>query len=70
MANDIPLASIERIIRNSSPSVDRVSAGATQFMAEEVVKYITNLTNAAIKYTNHAHRKTLNEDDIKAALGN
>ncbi|HEX55336.1 MAG: histone [Candidatus Altiarchaeales archaeon] len=62
---ELPLAPIERIMRNSG--ADRVSINAIRLTALEAEKYIETLTISAKKIANSCGRKTITPDDIRIA---
>ena len=60
---ELPLAAIERIIRNAG--AERVSMDAIVFMAEILEDYGTKLSKEAIELAKHAKRKTVKKEDVK-----
>jgi len=62
----IPYAPVGRLIR--SAGADRVSESAGIALAEILEEYGLEISIEAIKLAEHAHRKTVKEEDIKLAL--
>ena len=62
---DLPLAPIERIMRNTG--VERVSEDAVVALANILKDRAEELTEDAIALAKHAGRKTVTADDINLA---
>ncbi|HEY3274937.1 MAG TPA: histone family protein [Methanocella sp.] len=62
---ELPVASVDRIIRNAG--ADRVSEDAKEALAVILEEYGTKVSSEAIKLCKHAGRKTVKEEDIKLA---
>ena len=63
----LPIAPVERLIRNSG--ADRVSSDAARELADFLEKYAMEISGKALKYSKHAGRKTVTQEDIRLALG-
>ena len=63
---ELPLASVERIMRNAG--AERISINAIATMAEILEDYGTKLSKEAIELARHAKRKTVKKEDIKLAV--
>ncbi len=60
---ELPLAPVERIIRNAGAK--RVSADATKQLAKYLEEEATKIAEKAIKLCKNSKRKTVNAGDIK-----
>lgn len=63
MAN-LPIAPVERIIKENA---QRVSTSAAKALAEVLEEYGTEISLKAVKLARHAGRKTVTAEDIKLA---
>jgi len=63
--SELPLASIERIMRNAG--AERVSLDSVVTLAEILEDYGTKLSKEAIELAKHAKRKTVKKEDVKLA---
>lgn len=61
----VPLASMERLLRNAG--AHRVSEGSKRALKEALEDYAQSVGESAVKYAGHAGRKTVKEEDIKLA---
>jgi histone H3/H4 len=64
--NDLPLASVDRLIRKGG--AERVSEDAAQALADVLVKIGIEIGEQAAKFAKHAGRKTVSAEDIKLAV--
>jgi len=62
---ELPLASVERVMRNAG--AERVSMNAITIMGEILEDYGTRLSKEAIELAKHAKRKTVKKEDVKLA---
>ncbi len=62
---ELPLAPIDRIIRNGG--AERVSEEAREALAEVLEEYGVKVSEEAVKFAEHADRKTVKAEDIKLA---
>jgi len=62
----LPLAPVERIIRNAGAG--RVSEGARDALAEVLEEYGLEVSAEAIRLAKHAGRTTVKAEDIKLAV--
>ena len=60
---ELPLASVERIMRNAG--AERVSIIAIECMAEVLEYYGTKISKESIELAKHAKRKTFKKEDVK-----
>jgi histone H3/H4 len=65
MGDGLPLAPIDRLIRNSG--AERVSEDASQAMAKIIADFVEDISGQALKLAKHAGRKTITSDDILLA---
>jgi len=62
----IPLAAMERILKQAG--AERVSDKAKTAMKEVVEEIVEKISKDAIRYAEHAGRKTVKSEDIKLAV--
>lgn len=62
----LPLAPVERIIRNAGG--DRVSEGAGIELARKLEDYGLDVSREAVMLAKHAGRTTIKEEDIRLAV--
>lgn len=62
----IPLAAMERILKQAG--AERVSDKAKNALKEVVEEIVEKISKDAIRYAEHAGRKTVKSEDIKLAL--
>ena len=65
MSSEIPLAPLDRLIRNAGAS--RVSLSAANALREVIEDICDQINSRAIELCNHAKRTTVTEDDIRLA---
>lgn len=66
MVGELPIAPVERIIRNAG--AERVSEYAKKALAEAMEEYAEKVARKAIELARHAGRKTVKAEDVKRAL--
>jgi histone H3/H4 len=66
MSNTLPLASVERIIKEAG--IPRVSSDATRVIIEHAINEIKKVATTSYALTQHAGRNTLKDIDVNAAL--
>lgn len=62
---ELPLASVERIMRNAG--AERVSVNAIITMADILEDICRDISKEAIELAHHAKRKTVKKEDVKLA---
>ena len=62
----LPLAPVERVIRNAG--ADRVSEGAGIELAKVLEEFGLEVSHEAIELAKHAGRTTVKEEDIRLAV--
>ncbi len=62
----IPLASMEKVLRKSGAF--RVSDDAKTALKELIEKHAAEISMRAVKFANHAGRKTVKAEDIELAI--
>ena len=62
---ELPLASVDRVIRNGG--ADRVSEDAKAALAKILEEYGEKISAEAVKWAKHAGRKTIKAVDIEEA---
>jgi histone H3/H4 len=62
----IPLAAMEKIMRNAG--AERVSDDAKAALKALIEEKAVEISERAVKFANHAGRKTIKSGDIKLAL--
>ena len=65
MSSEIPLAPLDRLIRNAGAS--RVSLSAANALRDVIEDVCDKITTRAIELCKHAKRSTVTEDDIRLA---
>jgi histone H3/H4 len=65
---ELPVAPFERIMK--SVGAKRVSLGAMKELAMEIEEIAKEISSEAVKYAEHAGRKTVMAEDIKLACRN
>jgi histone H3/H4 len=63
---DIPIATVERLIRKAG--AERVSAEAANTLADVLEEEALKISQKAIDLAKHAGRKTVTADDVKLAM--
>jgi histone H3/H4 len=64
--SDIPIATVERLIRKAG--AERVSAEAASALADVLEDEALKISQKAIDLAKHAGRKTVTADDVKLAM--
>lgn len=64
----MPLASMEKII--SEAGAERVSEDAKVELKRIIEEYSISIAEKAVKFAQHAGRKTIKSEDIKLAIKN
>ncbi|MHA1271069.1 MAG: histone family protein [Candidatus Helarchaeota archaeon] len=64
----LPIAPVDRLIRKAN--IKRVSEKAAVALAEILEEIGLEISKIAIDLAKHAHRKTVNDEDIKLAWKN
>ncbi len=64
---NMPLAAMERILKNKRVGAERVSEGAQEALRDELEEYAEELGNRAVELAQHAGRKTVKAEDIELA---
>lgn len=62
---ELPLAPVKRVIKNAG--ADRVSDDAVEAMRDLLEDRAEDLAKEAKQYANHAGRKTVKKEDVRAA---
>ena len=62
---DIPLAAVERIMRNAG--AERISQNAVTVLAEILGEIGIEISREAVELAKHAKRKTVKREDVKLA---
>ncbi|MGV8161932.1 MAG: histone family protein [Candidatus Nanoarchaeia archaeon] len=62
---DIPLAAMERLLKKAG--AERVAEDAKAALRDSLEEYALKIGRDAVKYSNHAGRKTVKAEDIKLA---
>ncbi len=63
---ELPISPVERIIRKAG--AERVSGEASERLAEILEERGKQVAMSAIRYAEHADRKTVKREDIRMAL--
>lgn len=62
----IPLAAMEKILKHAG--APRVSDKAKAALRDVIEEYVVQIAQDAVRFANHAGRKTIKAGDIKLAL--
>ncbi|MFH1722970.1 MAG: histone family protein [Candidatus Altiarchaeota archaeon] len=62
----IPVAPVERIIRDIDPDI-RVSTSAAEVLRDVLEERALEVAKKAVQYARHARRKTVKPEDIELA---
>ncbi len=63
---ELPLAPVKRIVKQSGAA--RVSHGAVEELRDELEDHAHERAREAKEYAEHAGRKTVQADDVKASM--
>ncbi len=63
---ELPIVTVTRLIRNAG--AERVSAGASEALIEELEAKANEIAKKAINLSKHAKRRTVKREDIEAAI--
>jgi histone H3/H4 len=63
---EMPIAPVKRVIRNAG--AERVSDDAAEALRDYLEEHGTDIAQEARRFAHHADRKTVREEDIRAAL--
>ncbi len=66
MKKGLPLAAMERLLREITGF--RISEGAKIALKQEMERHATEIGERAARYSQHAGRKTIKEEDIKLVV--
>jgi histone H3/H4 len=61
----VPLAAMERLLKKEG--ANRVSEEAKHALKKSLEDYASKLSYSAVKYANHAGRKTIKKQDVELA---
>ncbi len=62
---EMPLAPIKRVMKNAG--ADRVADDAVEAMRDVLEEQATELAQDAMRFAEHAGRKTVQKEDVRAA---